>query len=97
MTDSVTVEQCDRDAAEYYGAAVGYPDNDPTGDCLRTAFARHRIAERERAEQICSDRAEVAFLKPRPDDWTEPMWNVRQLAIHSALHCAANAIREPKP
>lgn len=36
------VEQIDRDATEYYGTAIGYPEKDPSGDILRTAFARHR-------------------------------------------------------
>lgn len=31
------VEQIDRDAAEYYGTAIGYPEKDPSGDILRTA------------------------------------------------------------
>jgi hypothetical protein len=92
MTDSVNVEQCDREAA--YGAyfecyedtpndlwlealRAGKHDDDPQVQLL----ARHRIAERERCAKIVEARV-------------EPSWH---LAAKNAAYVIARAIREPKP
>ena len=69
MTDSVTVEQCDRDAAaDILDEIASLTQNDGIGqvaDLIRDGeydehdtvlrVARHRIAERERCEGIAED------------------------------------------
>lgn len=74
----VEVTQADIEAAEYYGGAVGYPDGDPAGDCLRIAFARHRASTTPDAEPVAP--AVVEALEWCADDleaeirlrWIEP-------------------------
>jgi len=63
---TLAVTQADRDAAEYFGAAVGYPDADPCGDVLRQAFARHR--EAGQAELLEAAQEFLEFFENNADD-----------------------------
>lgn len=85
MSD-ITAE--DREAAEYYGKAVGYPDSDPTGDILRLAFARHRQRGRLMGLEEAANECEKAHTTSRDD------------AFHTGYNCAKDdlytAIRKLK-
>ncbi|MBK9496689.1 MAG: hypothetical protein IPO08_19745 [Xanthomonadales bacterium] len=79
MTDSV--EQCDRDAAQSFADDNTLCGCDKCIPVYAAAFARHRIAERERCAKIVEARV-------------EPSWH---LAAKNAAYVIAKAIREPKP
>ena len=101
MTDSVTVEQCDRDAAyEAYFECYEYTPNDLWLEALRSGkhdddpqvqtLARHRIAERER----CAGIAETLPIGGgTPSSWI----NTNESPMGATRRHIAQAIREPKP
>ena len=95
MTDSVNVEQCDREAAaDILDEIASLTQDDGIGqvaDLIRDGeydehdtvlrVARHRIAERERCAKIVEARV-------------EPSWHS---AAKNGAQLIAQAIREPKP
>lgn len=94
MTDIVTVEQCDREAAQSLADDNTLCDCDKCIPVYAAAFALHRIAERERCALLCWKAADDLAHAPRPE------YDDHQQFENGRMHQAsvlALAIREPKP